>query len=419
MTFDTGASGGDIAESVSGQTMTAERLFRFGGVFACIVVSLPVLVRLAIGDVEGYLHQAGVQDLSHIHLAATRLLLLGLHSLLVVFFCVAFLLTVRPGAQRSRWPVILLVLQTLAAIGSSDYAVVVAAQAPFVFRPHTARAWLLIQIALFMIVTTTGMISGLAAVMPDLAGMPRASSVVLTAIYLATWQLFAFGLGHLAASEGQMRRHLQHRTRELLATQQLLAESSRLAERTQIWRELHDSLGHHLTVLNVNLQVARHQTNGQAAEAIEKAQHLAKRLLSDVRAVVHSLAAQPGVDLAVALATLAGAADHPVVHVSVPPDIAVADPSKAHAVFRCVQEAITNAMRHSAARNVWVEVSRTAGAIETSIRDDGRGAPDLRAGHGLQAMRDRIESVGGTIDFSSASGQGFAIRALIPAEDSR
>ena len=398
--------------------MTPERLFRLGGVVACVVVSVPVLLRLVLGDVAEFLHQAGVQELRGINLEGARIILIAFHILLTAFFCVAFWLTARQGVQGSRRRVALLILQTIAALGG-DYAVIVAAQAPFVFSPRAARRWLVFQTLLFMIVAVAGSSQGWAPIIPEVTALPHSLAVFVTVIYLVTWQAFAFGLGHLAASEGEMRRHLQHRTRELLATQQLLAESSRLAERTQIWRELHDSLGHHLTVLGVNLQIARHRAEGAAAEAVEKAQQLAKLLLSDVRSVVHSLAAQRGVDLAVALNTLAGSTAEPTVHVQVPPDIAVTDPARAHVVFRCVQEAITNAMRHSAARNVWVDVTRTPSGIEARIRDDGRGTASIRAGHGLEAMRDRIEAVGGTLDYSSAIGAGFAVRALVPAEERR
>src|SRR6185436_21028322 len=93
----------------------------------------------------------------------------------------------------------------------------------------------------------------------------------------------------LAASEQRSRRDLQQRARELLATQQMLADSSRVAERTQISRELHDTLGHSLTVLSVNLELASHLTDGRAAEAVTKAQTVARMLLADVREVVHSL----------------------------------------------------------------------------------------------------------------------------------
>src|SRR3546814_12036878 len=73
---------------------------------------------------------------------------------------------------------------------------------------------------------------------------------------------------------------------ELRATRALLAESSRLSERMRISRELHDLLGHHLTALSLNLEVATHVSSGKAQEHVRQAHTLAKLLLTDVREAV-------------------------------------------------------------------------------------------------------------------------------------
>ena len=78
---------------------------------------------------------------------------------------------------------------------------------------------------------------------------------------------------------------------ELRATQQLVVDSSKIAERMRIARELHDLLGHHLTGLSLNLEVASHLTQGQTQEHIQTAQSVTKLLLEDVREVVNKHAA--------------------------------------------------------------------------------------------------------------------------------
>ena len=95
------------------------------------------------------------------------------------------------------------------------------------------------------------------------------------------------------------------------------------------------------------------------------------------------------------------------------------DPAQAHAVFRCVQEAITNTVRHAAAQNVWVDLARDGGRIQVSVRDDGRGAATPTPGNGITGMRERFEDAGGGLEIASRPGQGFELRAWLPASGER
>ena len=192
----------------------------------------------------------------------------------------------------------------------------------------------------------------------------------------------------------------------------MLAESSRAAERAQISRELHDTLGHSLTVLNVNLELASHLTNGRAAEAVTAAQTVTRMLLADVREVVHSLGDVRPIDLPSALATLVAGATAPVIHLSLPENLAVGDPSKAHVVFRCVQEAITNAVKHARARNLWIQLTQSADGLDVHIADDGQGGTAVQPGHGLKGMRERLEAAGGWLKVHAAPGRGFTHRRV-------
>jgi signal transduction histidine kinase len=194
----------------------------------------------------------------------------------------------------------------------------------------------------------------------------------------------------------------------------MLADSSRIAERAQISRELHDTLGHTLTVLNVNLELASHLTDGRAAEAVTKAQTVARMLLADVREVVHSLADERIVDLRGALTTLVSDAHSPAIHLSMPDGLHVDDPSKAHVVFRCVQEAITNAARHARARNLWIRVTQSLDGLDVCISDDGQGDAVVKPGRGLRGMRERLEEVGGSLKLQAVPGHGFIVEAWVP-----
>lgn len=192
-----------------------------------------------------------------------------------------------------------------------------------------------------------------------------------------------------------------------------LAETSRLEERLRIARELHDALGHHLTALALNLEVAAHQTSGEARDSVRTAQSLARLLLGDVRDMVHAMKEDGGTDLAEGLSRLVRVVPTPKVHVDLPRGLAALDPRGAHALLRCAQEFVTNSIRHGGARHVWIALVETTGALEMTARDDGRGASEVRAGDGLSGMRDRFEELGGSLAIE-CGGEGFSLRAVVP-----
>jgi signal transduction histidine kinase len=87
----------------------------------------------------------------------------------------------------------------------------------------------------------------------------------------------------------------------------------------------------------------------------------------------------------------------------------------AHTIFRCVQEALTNAVRHAGAENVFLSIETKDDTVAVTVRDDGRGAVELRVGHGLSGLRERIEGMGGKIEVEAQPGVGLTLRALLPA----
>jgi signal transduction histidine kinase len=395
----------------------SETLFRLGSLIACLIVTLPEVTRPLTADITETLRKAGVQDLSRIHMPAVRVLLATIPALTAVLFGWALWLNTRPDAidRGRRRAIALLVLQTaIAALSVTGYFFIVAAQIPFVFAPFGALVWLGSQLLGVIGLVTAAALSGADVSIPEMAGAPPGVAFAVSIIYVSGWQIFAFAVGYLASSERRARLELQQRSRELLATQQMLADSSRIAERTQISRELHDTIGHSLTVLNVNLELASHLTEGRAGDAITKAQTVARMLLADVREVVHSLGDDRAIDLRGALSTLVAGSQSPIIHLSVPDDLHIDDPSKAHAIFRCIQEAITNVVRHARAHNLWIELTQSADALNVRISDDGEGRPTVQPGHGLKGMRARLEEVGGMLNVQTTPGHGFTIEAWVP-----
>ncbi len=237
--------------------------------------------------------------------------------------------------------------------------------------------------------------------------------VVLAFAYLP-FQFIADATARLLARETALRQGLAASNAELEAARELLAQSARLAERARIARDLHDLLGHHLTALSLNLEVASHKTTGEARERIATAQSVTKLLLGDVRGVVGALRRDDHLDLPAALRKLAEGIPRPRVHVEASSALEIDDPAVGEVVLRCAQEIVTNAVRHARAENLWLDVERSTEGIRIRARDDGCGATAVAQGHGLAGLRERFEQRGGAVSFDTAPGEGFRIDAVLP-----
>src|SRR5713101_6137581 len=277
--------------------------------------------------------------------------------------------------------------------------VLVAAQLGWFMSLRRALLWVAAQAALM---------GGILAV-----AWPLRTTLSLMSVYVG-FQVLALFSCFLAAREANARSGLARANSELRATGELLANTSRLAERERISRELHDTLGHHLTALSLNLEAASHLARDNTLVQIERAQSVTKLLLSDVRGVVSVLRGEDPIGLAQALRTLVAGVPAPQIHLLIAEDVAIDDPMRAHTVLRCVQEIITNTIRHAGAATLWIELARTDSGITIRARDDGRGAKEVRPGYGLTGMRERLEQVGGTLEIETQPAKGFRIDAWIP-----
>jgi len=227
---------------------------------------------------------------------------------------------------------------------------------------------------------------------------------------------FPFIASLLALQQMQARAELRRVNSELLATQSLLAENTRVAERARISRELHDLVGHHLTALTLNLEVASHTTEGKPREHVDQAASIARLLLADVREVVSDMRREDQVDLRQALEMLAAGVPELAIHLDIPEGVAQTDPKRAQILLRCAQELITNTVRHAQASNLWISLLEGEDGLILKARDDGRGAPDLIPGNGISGMRERLRELGGRLDIATRPGAGFQVKAWIPGE---
>ncbi|WP_051297543.1 sensor histidine kinase [Brevibacterium album] len=216
--------------------------------------------------------------------------------------------------------------------------------------------------------------------------------------------------------EGQMRRRLEEQNVELTATSVLLEETTRTAERLRISRDLHDLIGHQLTVLSLELEAAKHRSDATAAVRphVDRAAAVAKDLLRDVRSTVGSLRAHEAPDLHASLSRIADAVPGLSVRLSVDPRTA-ADEDTAAAVVRTAQEVITNALRHSDARVLSITVERAEDSLVLTAHGDDSGPARYTEGNGLRGIRERIELLGGGVTVAPA--QGFRLTAHVPSHE--
>jgi signal transduction histidine kinase len=245
------------------------------------------------------------------------------------------------------------------------------------------------------------------------AGDTSAMAILVVAT-TGGFQLFAVCAAQLLRSAMAARDELARTNTELRATQVLLDQSARVAERLRIARDLHDVMGHTLTTLTIHLDVASRMTTGPAAEHLMCARNASSELLDQVRAVVGRVRTVQPTNLRSALEKLADSAHGLLkVRLNIPADLAISDPARAETVIRCVQEVITNAMRHANARELVIEIQQAGAGISITARDDGRGG-EFAPGTGLAGMRERFEMLGGSLSIRSTEGEGFTVEGRLP-----
>lgn len=226
---------------------------------------------------------------------------------------------------------------------------------------------------------------------------------------------FSYILSLVAFRQQNAKEELRKLNSELRATQVLLAESSRINERLRISRELHDLIGHHLTALSLNLEVASHITKNKAQEHVKKAQSIARLLLSDVRNVVSAFRNKGNLNFYQAIVELTDDIPKLNIHIDIDEDYTIEDPRLAQTMLRCTQELITNSIKHAQAKNLWIHFSKNDDEVIFSIEDDGTGDSQLlREGNGLTGIRERVKQFNGEIEILNKS-QGICVNIILRA----
>ncbi len=377
------------------------RLLRYAGLFTWAVVGLPLLYSWA----APHLADASAEDL-----ALRPMPWQGWAAYLA--FGISYAWLTRGLGARSRTPLdyLLLIVLTLSALGVSYFngsglgsvlLMVAACVLPWLLPLPLGVAWLLVsQLAVAPVFIRW------------LDFLPL--EALMQSMLYAGFSGFVFVVSLVALQQTQAREEQRRLNAELRATRALLADSARVNERTRISRELHDLLGHHLTALSLNLEVAGHLSDGRVRDHVQQAHALARLLLTDVREAVSQLRESGAIDLGAALRPLAENVPRLAIAMEIKEPLTVDDPERAHVLLRCAQEAITNAVRHAGARHLWLAARREGDRVVLEVRDDGRGSDQILPGNGLRGLEERLRQYGGTLHASSQRGQGFRLTMDLP-----
>ncbi len=222
--------------------------------------------------------------------------------------------------------------------------------------------------------------------------------------------------------EGQLRAELEAANAKLRAYAAQAEELATTRERNRLAREIHDGVGHYLTVVKTQLDVATAicATDPARAKAnVEKAAKLTAEALDDVRRSVGTLrtdAARP--PLADALKQLLTDSEPPAT-LALEGSPRALSAAAEHTLYRAAQEGLTNIRKHAQATAALVRLDyRDAAHVRLEVSDNGRGTSadsPQTAGFGLTGIRERVELLGGRVDSGNRLDGGFVLRVEVPA----
>lgn len=328
-------------------------------------------------------------------------------GLLMLVNLVAMLYACRAELQPSGLARAAHVVQLASAFG-------IALLVPLTFLPIYTIIWIATAVRLYSVNTCLWLMAGITLswylVMRFL--WDENGAFLSTAMF-ATFHLFAILSARSVAEAENARDQMATLNRELVATQHLLSEAARQSERTRIARDLHDLLGHQLTALAINLQIAERQASGDAKPRIAESRALARLLLSDVREAVSTLREQAVLDFRRAIALVTDKAPGIEVQLDIEETLVINDVEIAESLLRCVQEALTNTLRHAGAERCWIRLWQADGRIRLHVRDDGEAPRDVHEGNGLNGMRERLARLKGSLSLDTA-GKALSLHIEIP-----
>ena len=264
------------------------------------------------------------------------------------------------------------------------------------------------------------------------------SGMLVSALLFWTFNLFALVMVTNTIKEQNSREKAEMINSELLSTQALLGQAAGQAERVRIARNIHDLLGHHLTALTIHLQIAGRQldklnvlndsqdTKASVKDSIEQCHALSKLLLSDVREAVSEIRSKSSLHLEQAILVMTSHLPNVKVELEYPNNITINDVNTADILTRCIQESITNALKHSQSKTINIVFTQSAEALHLVIRAQWltaqktstikRNGKPFIEGNGLLGMQERLKQIQGSVDFE-IEADAFVTTIIVPVRD--
>jgi signal transduction histidine kinase len=254
-------------------------------------------------------------------------------------------------------------------------------------------------------------------------------TALMNALFISPGIFFVAMVTQVRINEQHAREKAENLTRQLeFANRQLAAfaaqaeELAATQERNRLAREIHDNLGHYLTIVNVQLEAAKVTWEAdptRTLEALNKAQELAKKGLNSVRESVSALRVSPvenrPLDDAISELIEESRTAGVETKFTVVGEVHTVESKVALALFRVVQEGLTNVRKHASASHVDIELNFSeADTVLLTLRDDGVGAADTSGGFGLIGLCERIHLLGGEFKVHTQPDRGFEIEVTLP-----
>jgi signal transduction histidine kinase len=329
-------------------------------------------------------------------------------------------LRINLAPRRERWLLLQLLLGVSLSLDLTNLSVFCI---PFCVPVNRRFRWCGIAVALTFLAQAVRIFIYRRTAYPLLAQIGHSPFKILLAVFDMTGNYVWFGFSFLGACllfELAKRQHqLMLANQELVDLQTEIKESAKFEERFRLSRELHDAAGHYLTSLSIQLEIAQHRAAETASPSIARAQLITRVLLAEIRESVSAWREDEIRDLSIALKQLLRDVTGVQTHLATEGDLAHVPASVAHGLYRCAQEAVTNVLRHSEAKNLWIELARQDAVIQLSIKDDGRGCSELTKGNGLHGIQSRVKEMHGTLEFPSLGGEGFVVALRVPIEEAQ
>ena len=301
------------------------------------------------------------------------------------------------------------------------------------FMPYTFAGFLILLTAVFLLgmleerrqaLIGLGLAFAALAIIGAADPAPVGVDVVIISLIIVMVWLFGFGLSRkLEAAREAEERAARVELRRAEEARAAVAE-----ERARIARELHDVVGHAVSVMTVQASGVRRLLNPDQVrerEALEIVEQTGREALAEMRRLVGvlrrpeeapALAPQPSLQYLDQLVENAREAGLPV-EVRIEGEATELPAGVDLTAYRLVQEGLTNAMKHAKASRAEILVRYGADAVELQVTDDGRGFSDGRAdsgGHGLVGMRERVAVYGGELEAGPGPNGGYTLRARLP-----